>query len=232
MTNEQTQSIDIQDLIELFIRHEVLRFGEFTLKSGRLSPYFFNMGALDTGAALKQLAQGYAQRILSAQLAPQVLFGPAYKGIPIATATAFALADLGQDLGVAYNRKEAKAHGEGGQLVGAEVAGRRVLLVDDVLTAGTAIREAVDLVKAVGGEVVGVVIAMDRQEKVGLGAAHAETNLTAVAALAQELGGVPILSLLSLQDVMDYLEQAEASHNIDPEVGARMAQYQAQYCVF
>lgn len=220
------------DLIDLLIRHQVLKFGEFELKSGRLSPYFFNLGALDTGSALAQLGDAYARLIKQSGLAAQLLFGPAYKGIPIATAAAVALASQGVDLGVAYNRKEKKDHGEGGQLVGADVAGRSVVLVDDVLTAGTAMREAVGLVEEAQGKIAGVVIALDRQEIV----ASPEDNkqaagTTAVQALAAELGGAPVLSILSLQDVMGYLEQPVTSAGLGPKTRTAMAEYQAQYCL-
>lgn len=220
------------DLIDLLIRHQVLKFGEFELKSGRLSPYFFNLGKLDTGSALAQLGQAYARLIVEAKLQAQLLFGPAYKGIPIATAAAVALADQGVDLGVAYNRKEPKDHGEGGQLVGADVAGRSAVLVDDVLTAGTAMREAVQLVQAAQGKVAGVVIALDRQEIVSdSDTGQPASGATAVQALAAELGGVPVLSILSLQDVMHYLEQPTASARLEPKTRTAMAKYQAQYCL-
>ena len=220
-------ALDKTALIDLFVAHQVLRFGDFTLKSGRRSPYFFNLGALNSGTALRQLGAAYAHRITQANLSPSVLFGPAYKGIPIASAAAIALANQELDIGVAYNRKEAKAHGEGGQLVGADVAGARVLLVDDVLTAGTALREAVTLVKAAGATVVGVVIALDRQELVEPGSNGQDT---AVQALAAEMGNLPVLSLLNLQDVMTYLTRDDMRHSFDAGISASMAQYQAQYC--
>lgn len=220
------------DLIDLLIRHQVLKFGEFELKSGRLSPYFFNLGALDTGSALAQLGDAYARLIKQSGLAAQLLFGPAYKGIPIATAAAVALASQGVDLGVAYNRKEKKDHGEGGQLVGADVAGRSVVLVDDVLTAGTAMREAVGLVKEARGKIAGVVIALDRQEIVASPKATKQAvGTTAVQALAAELDGAPVLSILSLQDVMGYLEKPVTSAGLGPKTRTAMAEYQAQYCL-
>lgn len=220
------------DLIDLLIRHQVLKFGEFELKSGRLSPYFFNLGALDTGSALAQLGAAYARLIKQSGLSAQLLFGPAYKGIPIATAAAVALASQGVDWGVAYNRKEKKDHGEGGQLVGADVAGRSVVLVDDVLTAGTAMREAIGLVEEAQGKIAGVIIALDRQEIVVSpeGSKQAQAT-TAVQTLAAELGGAPVLSLLSLQDVMGYLEQPVTSADLGPKTRTAMAEYQAQYCL-
>ncbi len=154
-----------RDFIELTLQREVLRFGDFTLKSGRHSPYFFNMGRIDSGAALAQLGRAYAAAVVNAGIAVDMLFGPAYKGIALAAATAIALADgHGRDLPWAYNRKEAKDHGEGGVLVGAPLKGR-VLIVDDVMTAGTAVRESLALIRAHGAEPAGVLIALDRQER-------------------------------------------------------------------
>ena len=192
-------------LLELMIDREVLTFGEFTLKSGRQSPYFFNLGAINSGAAMQRLGESYADHLAGSGLEFDVVFGPAYKGIPIAVATAEALARKGRDVGIAFNRKEIKDHGEGGRFVGAAVD-CRVLLVDDVLTAGTAIREAVNLVGAAGGEIAGVVIALDRQER-------SESGRTAVADLQDELG-VPVKSLLCLYDVIEYLDLA-AKENKD-----------------
>ena len=227
MSQPDTYSaVDKAALINLLIDKQVLKFGDFTLKSGRQSPYFFNLGALDTGSAFAQLASAYAACITRAGITPAVLFGPAYKGIPIATATAVVLAQQNPeyaDIGVAYNRKEAKTHGEGGQLVGADLQGKDVLLVDDVLTAGTAIREAVALVEAGGGRVTGVVIAMDRQER-------GPSGQTAVAALSADIDNVPVLSLLSLQDVMDYLAEQDLDHKVPPAIRTQMASCQAQYC--
>ncbi len=225
--SEQTS----QALIQLLIRQRVLKFGDFTLKSGRKSPYFFNLGELCTGVAMSQLARAYVAKIRQAGFSPDVLFGPAYKGIPLAVAVATALADDGQDVGIAFNRKERKDHGEGGHLVGAQMRGRRVLLLDDVLTAGTALREAIGMVKAAGGQIEGVIIAMDRQEK-GPG------ELTAVATLAEELQ-VPVLSLISLADLVHYLDASslesdgvlENSAANQTELKQRMINYQSQYCI-
>ncbi|MGI9325280.1 MAG: orotate phosphoribosyltransferase [Pseudomonadales bacterium] len=225
--SEQTS----QPLIQLLIRQQVLKFGEFTLKSGRQSPYFFNLGELCTGAAMSQLARAYVEKIRQAGFSPEVLFGPAYKGIPLAVAVATALADDGQDVGIAFNRKERKDHGEGGHLVGAQMRGRRVLLLDDVLTAGTALREAIGMVQAAGGLIEGVIIAMDRQER-GPG------ELTAVATLAEELQ-VPVLSLISLADLVHYLDAStlesdgvlENSAPNQRELKQRMINYQSQYCI-
>jgi orotate phosphoribosyltransferase len=208
-------------LIELLVEAGVLRFGEFTLKSGRASPYFFNLGALCTGGATQRLAEGYADCILRAGVEFDVVLGPAYKGIPIAVATAEALGRRGRDVAWAFNRKEAKAHGEGGRFVGGDVTGR-VLLVDDVLTAGTAVREAVGLVRAAGGAMAGVVIALDRQEL-------NDDGTTAVGALADELG-VPVLSLLTLQDVIGYLDADLVSGKYPDDLKHRIRDYQETFC--
>lgn len=177
----------------------VLRFGRFTLKSGRESPYFFNLGAVAGGAGLARLGGFYARALLASGLAPDVLFGPAYKGIPLAAATAIGYAaETGTDLPFAYNRKEAKDHGEGGNLVGAPLAGR-VVIVDDVLTAGTAVREAVALIRAAGARPAGLLIAIDREER-GRGAASAVAELAAEEDLA-------VVSLITLSDVVAWLEE-------------------------
>lgn len=205
--------------IEFLLKEEVLKFGEFTLKSGRVSPYFFNLGELSTGSAFARLGLAYAEAINAADIDFDVLFGPAYKGIPIAVATATALAAMGRDVGVAYNRKEAKAHGEGGMLVGAEVTGR-VLLIDDVLTSGKAIREALGLIRPTGCGIAGAVIAMDRQE-IG------PDGDTAVNSLAGELDA-PVISIANLEGVIGYLDDASVGTD---DLRARMHGYQAEYCV-
>ena len=202
--------------IDFLIAQDVLKFGEFTLNSGRISPYFFNVGAISDGAGFAELGRAYAQTIVDAGLEFDVLFGPAYKGIPIAVATATALAAQDVHVSVAYNRKEAKDHGEGGQLVGAEVTGR-VLLVDDVLTSGKAIRQSVDLIAQTDAEIVGTVIALDRAELVA-GA------VTAVEALANDLQA-PIVSIASVADIIERLADAA-----DLTLQQRMLDYQQQYC--
>lgn len=174
-----------------------LSFGQFTLKSGRTSPYFFNAGHFDSGRTLAVLGHCYARALDEAGLAFDMLFGPAYKGLPLATALALALyGDSGRDVPVAFNRKEAKGHGEGGVLIGASVKGRRVLIVDDVITAGTAIREATALISGAGGEPAGVLIALDRQER-GRGTG------SAVMEVQDELG-LPVIAIAGLDDLLTY----------------------------
>jgi orotate phosphoribosyltransferase len=196
-----------RSFIDLCLELGVLRFGEFKLKSGRLSPYFFNSGLFNTGRALLELGRGYAATIKDAGIQCDVLFGPAYKGIPLVAATATALADQhGLDWPWAFNRKEAKDHGEGGSIVGAPLRGR-VLIIDDVITAGTAIRESVDLIRASGATPVGVVIALDRQER-GQGAQ------SAVQEVEQSLG-LPVTSILKLADLITHLEASGNSVQLD-----------------
>jgi len=200
------------EFLRLAIENEVLRFGEFTLKSGRVSPYFFNAGLFATGKAMALLGQYYAQAIIDSGLRFDVLFGPAYKGIPLAAVTAAALYEKhGLNIPWAYNRKEKKDHGEGGQLVGAPMQGK-VLIIDDVITAGTAIREAVDMIEDTGAELGGVVIALDRQEK-GQGA------LSAVQEVEHRFG-VRVAKIAGLDDLMDFLAQ-------DPSLSGFLEQMQA-----
>ncbi|HEX7036231.1 MAG TPA: orotate phosphoribosyltransferase [Pseudomonadales bacterium] len=208
-------------LVRLLIDANVLKFGDFTLKSGRRSPYFFDLGALNRGAAVQQLGDAYAERILAAGLELDVVFGPAYKGIPLAVATAEALARRGRDVAWAFNRKEVKDHGEGGAFVGGDVRGR-VVLVDDVLTAGTAVRESAGLVRGAGGTITGVVVALDRRE---LG----DDGRTVVEALAAELA-VPVLALLTLEDVIEYLDVAAAGDNHHAALKRRIEAYREAYC--
>ena len=186
--------------IDLCLRLGVLRFGEFKLKSGRLSPYFFNAGSFNTGGGLGELGRHYAEAIHKSAWVFDVLFGPAYKGIPLVAAASIALADRhGRDAPWAFNRKEAKDHGEGGNIVGTPLRGR-VLIIDDVITAGTAIREAVDIITAAGAQPVGVVLALDRQER-GTG------QLSAVHEVEQTLH-LPVTSILKLADLIEYLERS------------------------
>ncbi len=204
--------------LSLALEHQVLKFGSFTLKSGRVSPYFFNLGRISSGVAMRALSRAYAQALTASGLEYDMLFGPAYKGIPLVTAVACALADQGRDVPYAYNRKEAKDHGEGGTLVGAEPRGR-VVIVDDVLTAGTALREAVALLRAAGAEPVAAVIALDRQER-GAG------QRSAVQDMEQE-SGIRVIPLVTVQTVLDYLSDGAAT---DGTVAA-IRSYQAQYGV-
>jgi orotate phosphoribosyltransferase len=234
LTNEETglsRTLDKGRFIEFLLAQQVLQFGEFTLNSGRISPYFFNLGQINAGAAFAQLGAAYAQTIVRHEIECDVLFGPAYKGIPIAVATAVALAEQGYDVGVAYNRKEAKDHGEGGQLVGAPVTGN-VLLIDDVLTSGKAIRDALKLIKSTDARVVGAVIAMDRQEV--LAAEDLTTNLervTAVGKLQHEIGA-PVISIATLADVIAYLDDpAQTSATQASATLPQMRAYQTQYCL-
>lgn len=185
--------------LRLALRAQALRFGEFTLKSGRRSPYFFNAGLFNSGALLSGLAACYADAIAAHGLAFDLLFGPAYKGIPLATAVACEFAQRGQDLPVAFNRKEAKAHGEGGTLIGAPLEGRRVLVVDDVITAGSAIREALGLIRGGGGVPAGIVIALDRQEAVD----PAVSRRSAAQTVAEE-HGLPVIAVATLDDLLAF----------------------------
>lgn len=186
--------------LELAMRMDALRFGAFTLKSGRSSPYFFNAGQFNTGASLLALSGCYVDALEAADITFDLLFGPAYKGIPLATAVACEFARRGRDLEVAFNRKEAKTHGEGGVLIGAPVAGKRVLIVDDVITAGTAIREAITQIRHAGGEVAGVVIALDRQEIL-----DPDNPVSAVDAV-RNATGVPVVAVASLTDLLAFAE--------------------------
>ncbi len=187
-----------QQFLQLAITKQVLRFGEFTLKSGRISPYFFNAGLFDDGQSMHTVSQCYAQTILDSGLGFDMLFGPAYKGIPLATGTAMALAQQGRNAPLAFNRKEAKNHGEGGTLIGAPLQGR-VLIIDDVITAGTAIRESIDIIRKQGADVAGIVIALDRQEKGKDSALSASQEI-------QQQHGVPVLSIVGLNDLLEYSE--------------------------
>jgi orotate phosphoribosyltransferase len=185
-----------QDFVAFACAKGVLRFGEFKTKAGRLSPYFFNAGLFNDGDSLSTLANFYADAILASKIQIDMLFGPAYKGIPLVAAIAMALAARGHNLPFAFNRKEAKDHGEGGSLIGAPLAGR-VLIVDDVISAGTSVRESVEIIRAGGATPAGVAIAIDRQER-GTG------TLSAVQEVEQSLG-MPVIAVARLTDVIDYL---------------------------
>ncbi|MEQ1685319.1 MAG: orotate phosphoribosyltransferase [Burkholderiaceae bacterium] len=218
-----------QDFVKFAVEAGVLRFGEFKTKAGRLSPYFFNAGLFDDGAKLGRLAEFYARRLLQARaesgLAFDMLFGPAYKGITLAATVAVELARLGHNLPFVYNRKEAKDHGEGGTLVGAKVAGR-VLIIDDVISAGTSVRESISMIKAAGGTPHAVTIALDRQEKAsdeGEGA-----QMSAVQFVERQLG-LQVVAIATLADLLLYL-QASADPGLSAHFG-RVAAYRERYGV-
>lgn len=207
-----------QKFIEFAIRRNVLRFGDFTLKSGRTSPYFFNAGLFNSGDDLLQLSTAYAAAIDRSGLDYDIIFGPAYKGIPLATVTAMALAQEGKSMPFAFNRKEEKEHGEGGNIVGAPLQGK-VLIVDDVITAGTAIRESISLIHAAKAKPAGVLIALDRQER-GNG------ELSAIQEVESEFG-IPVVSIIRLEQILDYLKT-------NPEFSghaAKVASYRERYGV-
>ena len=214
-----------QDFVKFAVASGVLRFGEFKTKAGRLSPYFFNSGLFDDGAKLGRLAEFYARRLLASGLDFDMLFGPAYKGITLASASAVELARLGRTVPFAHNRKEAKAHGEGGLMVGAPLEGR-VVIIDDVITDGASKRESVDMIRAAGAEPVAVLIAMDRQERVG-----SDDNLSAhsaVESFAREYG-LPVLAIANLADLLQYLKSTD-----DPSLKAHLARvvsYRERYGV-
>ncbi len=204
--------------IELAIEHKALCFGEFTLKSGRVSPYFFNAGRFQTGSALAALGKFYAEAIVHSGLAIDVLFGPAYKGIPLVTTTAAALSlEHGADYPICYNRKEAKDHGEGGLLVGAALSGN-IAIIDDVITAGTAVREVIDIIQSQGARPAAVVIGLDRQEK-GRGEKSAIQEV-------EETFNIPVLSIIKLEHIIQYLEGQN-----DMDLLNRIRDYRQQYGV-
>ncbi|WP_372862656.1 orotate phosphoribosyltransferase [Spongiibacter sp.] len=208
-----------QQFIRQAIDSDALCFGEFTLKSGRVSPYFFNAGRFSSGAALSALAACYADAIVDSGVSFDLLFGPAYKGIPLAAATACALAERHNiDMPFAYNRKEAKAHGEGGSVVGAPLQGR-VLIIDDVITAGTAIREAIGMIEAAGAEVAAVAIGLDRQER-------GQGELSAIQELEQERN-LAVISIVGLADIVEYLTAATS----DIDLISRVSAYRERYGV-
>jgi orotate phosphoribosyltransferase len=201
MTNLAADDL-AQDFVRFAVEAGVLRFGEFKTKAGRMSPYFFNAGLFDDGAKLGRLAEFYARRLLASGIAFDMLFGPAYKGIPLAAAVAVELARQGRNVPFAYNRKEAKDHGEGGVLVGAPVAGR-VLIVDDVISAGTSVRESIAMITAAGATPCGVAIALDRQEKATEGGRDVEWS--AVQYVTGQLS-LQVAAIATLEDLLQYLE--------------------------
>lgn len=210
---------DDHNFLEFAIERGVLRFGEFKLKSGRISPYFFNAGLFNTGEALARLGQYYAQAIIDADIDFDMLFGPAYKGIPLVATTAVALAEHhGRDVPWCFNRKESKDHGEGGQLVGAPLSGR-VLIVDDVITAGTAIRESTQIIQGAKAKLAGVAISLDREER------GTEQN-SAIQEVETSLG-IPVISIATLSDLVTYLGRDP----LKADVLARLETYRVRYGV-
>jgi orotate phosphoribosyltransferase len=195
------------EFIDLCVQLGVLRFGKFTLKSGRESPYFFNAGLFNTGSAVAAVGRAYSAALAQSDLEYDMLFGPAYKGIPLVTITAAAMAERhGRNLPFAFNRKEAKDHGEGGTIVGSPLKGR-VLIVDDVITAGTAIRESIDIIQAAGAQHVGVLLALDRQERAGNG------SLSAVQEVRNQYQ-IPVVSVVNLADLMDHVADSGQAADI------------------
>ena len=213
------------DFVQFAVDCGVLRFGEFKTKAGRLSPYFFNAGLFDDGAKLGRLAQFYAQCLLASGIEFDMIFGPAYKGIPLGAALAVELARLGHNKPFAYNRKEAKDHGEGGSLVGAPLKGR-VLIVDDVMSAGTAVRESIALIQSAGATAHAVVIALDRQEKAT--EAGQDVNHSAVQYVRQQLG-MEVCAIARLSDLMNYLQHHAVPGLADAH--ERVLAYRARYGV-
>ena len=208
-----------REFLELALKAGVLRFGRFTLKSGRDSPYFFNAGLFDTGGAIAGLGRAYAAALTASGLQYDMLFGPAYKGIPLVTATAAALAERhGRDVPYAFNRKETKDHGEGGRIVGRALAGR-VLIVDDVITAGTAIRESIELIRAAGASPAGVLLALDRQER------GRDSELSAVQEFERD-SKLPVVPILTLNALIAVLERGGA---VTGEALAELRAYRARY---
>ncbi len=208
-----------KEFIHYALDCEVLRFGEFHLKSGRLSPYFFNTGLFNTGARLGKLGQFYARALLESGMNPDILYGPAYKGIPLVSATAIAYAAIKQeDIPFAFNRKETKGHGEGGNLVGAPLQGD-VLILDDVITAGTSVRESVAIIKQAGARPCGVLIALDRQEK-------GQNDVSAIQEVSDQYA-IPVTAIISLADIIRFLEIDGYAEQL-----AAVKKYQQQYGVF
>lgn len=206
------------EFIDFALKQGVLLFGEYKTKAGRMSPYFFNAGLFNDGESLRRLGEFYAKALTASSLPFDMLFGPAYKGIPLVSTAAIALSTWGRNVPFAFNRKEAKDHGEGGTTVGAPLKGG-VVIVDDVISAGTSVRESVDIIRAAGATVAGVIIALDRQER-GQGDLSATQEV-------QKTYNFPVVSIAKLQDLVSYLEaRPEMAHHLH-----RVAQYRAQYGV-
>ncbi|AQZ10409.1 URA5 (YML106W) and URA10 (YMR271C) [Zygosaccharomyces parabailii] len=215
-----------KNFLDLAVESQALRFGQFTLKSGRTSPYFFNLGLFNTGKLLSNLATAYAIAIIQSDLRFDVIFGPAYKGIPLASIVCVKLAEIGgskfQDIRYAFNRKEAKDHGEGGSIVGATLEGRRILIIDDVMTAGTAINEAFEIISSNKGQTVGCIIALDRQEVVST---EDREGLSATQSVSKKYG-IPVLNIVSLTHIIQYLDG-----RISPEDKKDIEEYRNKYGV-
>jgi len=195
-----------QNFIQFAVEQNVLRFGEFQTKAGRLSPYFFNSGLFQDGAALRRLCEFYAQAILASDVAFDMLFGPAYKGIPLVAGASICLADQGRNVPYCFNRKEAKDHGEGGNTVGAKLQGR-VLIIDDVISAGTSVRESIDIIRSAGATPCGVVIALDRMER-------GQGELSAVQEVARDFA-IPVINIAALDDLLTFLQgEAELAQHL------------------
>jgi len=208
-----------QDFLAFCLAREVLRFGQFVTKAGRTTPYFFNAGLFNDGESLRQLGRFYAEALRTSGVACDGLFGPAYKGITLAAATAIALAEMGQNLPYSFNRKEAKDHGEGGTLVGAPLKGR-IVIVDDVITAGTSVRESVELIRAQKAVPAGVLIALDRMER-GQGERSAVREV-------QDAFGIPVIAIATLDDVMAFIANRPELTRYANEVAAYRTQYGAR----
>ncbi|MCH9756012.1 MAG: orotate phosphoribosyltransferase [Gammaproteobacteria bacterium] len=207
--------IEKRAFIQMILEANVLSWGEFTLKSGRVSPYFFNAGLFYKGSILRQVGASYANTLIKNKPGVNHLFGPAYKGLPLATATAIACAEQNTDVEVTFNRKEIKTHGEGGQIMGAPLKGKKVVMIDDVITAGTAFRESKALITAAGGTLTTVVIALDRQER-------GPSGHSTLAEIKAE--GIQVLSIITLNDLMDYLESNAETKQLE-----RLKNYRERY---
>ena len=206
-----------REFIEFALQQEVIRFGEFTLKSGRKSPYFFNAGLFNTGEAMSKLGKFYARALVNSGIEFDILFGPAYKGIPLATATAVALSEQhGRNVPWCFNRKEVKDHGEGGNIVGASLEGRAII-VDDVISAGTAVREVMQIIEPSDAKPAAVMIALDRQEK-------GQGELSAIQEVERDFG-IPVISIVKLKDLLTYVEGEEEFQQFAPAIRAYREQY-------